>query len=314
MTSHTAFLFPGQGSQSVGMGRELLEAAATARARMEEASDALGVDIKSLILEGPEDSLNLTANTQPALFTLSAMALDVIRETTPGLTPVAVAGHSLGEFSACYAAGAFSFTDGVRMVRTRGELMQTAVPVGDGGMAAVIGLTAAQISEALQGFDGEVFAANFNSPEQTVVAGMSADLERFLPYIKEKGAKKAVPLSVSAPFHTTYMRTVREGLSAFMESVAFADPTTPVVRNIDGGISKTSAEIKEGLIAQVTGCVQWVESMKRLGALGVTRAVEVGPGKVLAGLMKRIDKSIPVAPAGTPGDIATLAEDSHATA
>ncbi|MBF0171452.1 MAG: ACP S-malonyltransferase [Nitrospinae bacterium] len=314
MTAHTAFLFPGQGSQSVGMGKEFLAVSATARARLEEASGVLGFDLGALILEGPEEALNRTANTQPALFTLSAIALDQLREARPGLVPVAVAGHSLGEFSACYAAGAFTFADGVRMVRTRGELMQSAVPVGEGGMAAVIGLTSDEISAALQGFDGEVFAANFNSPEQTVVAGMSADLARFLPYIKDKGAKKAVPLSVSAPFHTTYMRTAREGLAAFMESVAFADPSIPVVRNVDAGVSRTAADVKEGLIAQVTGCVRWVDGMKRLAAMGVTSAVEVGPGRVLAGLMKRIEKNIPVGFAATPGDIAAIEESAHAPA
>jgi [acyl-carrier-protein] S-malonyltransferase len=312
MTEQYAFLFPGQGSQSVGMGASFVAASEAARRRIEEANDTLGFDLGKLILEGPDDLLSLTANTQPALFAVSAIAYEAIREAAPEITPVVVAGHSLGEFSACFAAGALSYGDGLRLVRTRGELMQTAVPVGEGGMAAVIGLTAAEIGAALQDFDGDVFAANFNSPEQTVVAGSAADLERFVPYIKAKGAKKAVPLSVSAPFHTSYMRTAREGLAAFMESIAISDPLVPIVRNIDAGVSKSAAEVAEGLIAQVTGCVQWVDSMKRLSAFGVTAALEVGPGKVLTGLMRRIDKDIPVTPVGTPDDVASLLEKADA--
>lgn len=287
----TAFLFPGQGSQFVGMGVSFVQSSPSAKARVEEACDALGFDIWKLITEGPESELALTANTQPAILLVSALAYDALMSAKP-VTPVAVAGHSLGEFSACWSAGVFSFHDAIRIVRKRGELMQSAVPQGEGAMAAVIGLTPEVVAEACVEAGGCVAPANFNSPEQTVIAGASADVERAMEVLKSRGAKKIVKLQVSAPFHTNLMKPAQDGLAKFMEMVEFHDPEFPVIRNVDAGVSRTAAEVKDGLLRQVTGCVRWVDSMRLLPTMGASRVVELGPGKVLSGLMKRIDKTV----------------------
>ena len=287
----TAFLFPGQGSQFVGMGVSFAHSSQSAKARVQEACDALGFDIWKLITEGPEQELGLTANTQPAILLVSALAYDALMSAKP-ITPIAVAGHSLGEFSACWSAGVFSFRDAIRLVRKRGELMQSAVPPGEGAMAAVIGLAPEAVAQACAEAGGCVSPANFNSPEQTVIAGAAADVGKAMEILKERGAKKIVRLQVSAPFHTNLMKPAQDGLAQFMEMIEFKNPEFPVIRNVDAGVSRTAAQVKDGLLRQVTGCVRWVDSMRVLPTMGVGEAVELGPGKVLAGLMKRIDKTI----------------------
>ena len=303
-------MFPGQGSQFVGMGGSFIEARAEARARVEEANDLLSFDIGRLILEGPEDELTLTANTQPAIFLVSVIALEALLDREP-IKPMAAAGHSLGEFSACWAAGALSFADAVRLVRKRGELMQSAVPVGEGAMAAVIGLDDEAVASACREAGGEVSPANFNSPGQTVIAGRTADVERALDLLKGMGAKKIVRLPVSAPFHTSMMLPAREGLAEFMKTITINDPAFPIVRNIDAGVSKTAEDVKDGLLRQVTGCVRWVESVARLREIGMANALEIGPGRVLSGLLRRIDNSIPAAPVGAMEDIDNALEMIH---
>lgn len=308
-----ALLFPGQGSQFVGMGASIIEARPEAKKRVEEACDILGFDIGRLILEGPEDELSLTANTQPAILLASVISFEALKDKTP-VEPVAVAGHSLGEFSACWAAGVFSFADAVRLVRKRGELMQSATPIGVGAMAAVIGLGAEDVSSLCREADGTVAPANFNSPEQTVIAGETSAVERAMEIAKEKGAKKVIKLAVSAPFHTPMMKPAQDGLAEFMNGIEFSDPAFPIIRNVDAGVSTTASEVKEGLIKQVTGCVRWVDSMRKMDELGATAAFEVGPGRVLAGLMRRIDKKIKVAPMGAMEDVEKALEAAHGKA
>jgi len=305
----TAFLFPGQGSQFVGMGASFAQSSPAAKMRVEEACDALGFDIWKLITDGPEQELALTANTQPAILLVSALAYDALMSAKP-VTPLAVAGHSLGEFSACWSAGVFSFRDAIRLVRKRGELMQSAVPQGEGAMAAVIGLTPEVVAEGCAEVGGSVAPANFNSPEQTVIAGAAADVEKAMEALKSRGAKKIVKLQVSAPFHTNFMKPAQEGLAKFMEMIEFHDPEFPVIRNVDAGVSRTAEEVKDGLLRQVTGCVRWVDSMRLLPALGVGRVVELGPGKVLAGLMKRIDKTVEAVSIGSVAELLKAVETS----
>lgn len=302
MSDNTAFLFPGQGSQFIGMGASIVEAEPSAKRRVEEANDALGFDIGKLILEGSEEELKLTQNTQPAILLVSVVALETLKRRID-ITPKAVAGHSLGEFSACFCAGAIEFGDVIRLVRKRGELMQSAVPVGVGGMAAIIGLSSADVSAVCREAGGVVSPANFNSPEQTVIAGKKEDVEKASVLAKEKGAKKVIPLPVSAPFHTSLMLPAREGLVEFMKTIKFNDPAFPVIRNVDAGVSTTADDVVDGLSRQVTGCVDWVRSMKKIVGMGVDTAFEIGPGKVLAGLMRRIDKSVSVSLVGTMEDI-----------
>lgn len=307
MSGNTAFLFPGQGSQFVGMGASFISAEPEAKKRVEEANDALGFDIGKLILEGPDDTLKLTENTQPAILLVSVIALEALKRRVD-VTPKAVAGHSLGEFSACFSAGAIEFADVIRLVRKRGELMQSAVPIGVGGMAAIIGLSSADVADVCKESGGVVSPANFNSPEQTVIAGKKEDVEKASALAKERGAKKAIPLSVSAPFHTSLMQPAREGLVEFMKTIKFNDPSFPVIRNVDAEVSVTADDVVDGLSRQVTGCVDWVSSMKKMAELGASTALEIGPGKVLAGLMRRIDKSIPVSLVGTMENIEKTAE------
>lgn len=273
-----------------------------ARRRAEEACDALGFDMLKLIAEGPEEELRLTANTQPALLLVSAVVYEALQEAK-GIAPKAVAGHSLGEFSACFAAGALSFTDAIKLVRKRGELMQSSVPAGEGGMAAIIGLTPEDVARVCAEAGGSVAPANFNSPEQTVIAGAAGDMQKTMDALKSAGAKKLVPLQVSAPFHTSFMAPAREGLAEYMKTVEVRDPKIPIIRNVDAGLSVTAQDVRDGLIKQVTGCVRWVDSMKTLPGLGVTKALELGAGKVLAGLMKRIDKNIEAISIGSVEDL-----------
>lgn len=293
MTTHKlVFLFPGQGSQAVGMGRDLAEKFAVARQTFEEADDALGFPISKLCFEGPEDQLKLTEFTQPAIFTVSIAAQRVLAEN--GVTPAYVAGHSLGEYSANVAAGALSFADAVRTVRSRGRFMQEAVPTGEGAMAAVLGLSsedAASACAAAAETGGIVSPANFNSPEQTVISGASAAVERAAALCKERGAKKVVMLAVSAPFHCALMQPAQDRLAELLNALPFSDARVPVAVNVDAALESNSARLRDALIRQVTGSVRWVESMRVLIEQTPTHFLEVGPGKVLCGLLRQIDRN-----------------------
>jgi [acyl-carrier-protein] S-malonyltransferase len=289
LNAATAWIFPGQGSQKVGMGRAWAERFPEARAVFDEANAALGFDLAALCWQGPESDLQLTANTQPAILAVSIAVERVLRQR--GLAPAAVAGHSLGEYSAHVAAGTLALAEALRLVRRRGELMQAAVPVGVGAMAAVIGLDAAGAAAlADAAAEGEVCAvANFNSPEQTVLAGHRGAIERAVARAKEHGAKRALPLPVSAPFHCSLMAPARLGLAPDLARAEFADPAVPVVVNIDAGAVRDGAAARDALMRQIDGPVRWVESVRYLwGELGVRRFVEVGPGSVLCGLVRRI--------------------------
>jgi len=287
----TAFLFPGQGSQVMGMGKDLAQRHPIARGTFEEADDALGIKISQLCFEGPEDELRLTENTQPAILTASVAAWRVLQEK--GIKPAFVAGHSLGEYSAHVAAGTMTFADAVRTVRNRGKYMQEAVPVGTGSMAAILGMSpdavAGVCSDAAQGEVCE--AANINSPEQIVISGHVAAVERAVKLADERGAKRAKVLPVSAPFHCSLMKPAQERLAAVLQGLQFATPQFPVVSNVDARPVEDPESAREALLRQVTGSVRWSQSMQWLVAQGAQTFVEVGPGKVLCGLMRQIDRS-----------------------
>lgn len=290
--SKIAFVFPGQGSQSVGMGKDLYERFPEAKAVFDAADDALKEKLSKLCFEGPEDALKLTANTQPAILTVSAAVHAVF--ATRGPKPSFMAGHSLGEYSAYVAAGAMSLPDAVRAVRARGTFMQEAVPAGVGAMAAVIGLDPAKVREACEAAaQGEVVSpANYNSPEQTVIAGNAAAVERASAKVKELGARRALPLPVSAPFHCALMEPVKPRLDEVLSKVAFKPPTVPIVTNVEAKPNADPARIRPLLLDQVTGSVRWIECVEELERQGVTKVVELGPGKVLIGLVKRIAKDV----------------------
>jgi [acyl-carrier-protein] S-malonyltransferase len=286
-----AFLFPGQGSQAVGMGKELAEKYSVARQTFEEADAALGYKLSQLCFEGPEDQLRLTEITQPAILTASIVAYRVLNEK--GLKPNFVAGHSLGEYSAHVAAGTFSFADAVRAVRNRGKYMQEAVPVGVGAMAAILGMDfdklTALCTDAAQGEVCE--PANINSPGQIVISGHAAAIARAIKLAEERGAKKAVLLPVSAPFHCSLMKPAQDRLAADLRALQFQNPSIPVVCNVDAISIEDAERSRDALIRQVTGSVKWEQSIHLLIEQGVQTFVEVGPGKVLWGLMRQIDRS-----------------------
>ena len=290
--SKTAFLFPGQGSQSVGMGRDLASSFPVARRTFEEANDALGFDLANLCFQGPEEQLRLTEFTQPAIFTVSVAALRVLAEA--GVTADYVAGHSLGEYSANVAAGAIEFAVAARTVRRRGQLMQQAVPAGQGAMAAILGMPAEAVVAVCRDASSEgapVEPANLNSPEQTVISGATAVVERAIALAKERGAKRAVLLQVSAPFHCGLMQPAQDGLAPILQEIPFSAAKMPVVVNVDAALVTDGGQLRDALIRQVTGAVRWTESMQLLIAEGVSTFVEVGPGRVLSGLLRQIDRS-----------------------
>ncbi len=293
-----ALLFPGQGSQAVGMGKALCEASPAARAVFDEADRVLGFPLSRLCFEGPEEELKLTANTQPAILTHSIAALADLRARAPERLEGAAfaAGHSLGEYSADVAAGALSFTEAVELVRARGQFMQEAVPAGVGAMAAIVGLDPEGVEAACrEAAQGETVApANYNSPEQTVIAGDAAAVGRASQACLARGAKRAIPLAVSAPFHSPLMSPAREKMRPLLERAAFLPAVLPVVTNVDAAPEADGAKLRDALVRQIDSPVRWVESVQRLAREGVDRALEIGPGNVLAGLVRRIDRSIKV--------------------
>jgi [acyl-carrier-protein] S-malonyltransferase len=290
-TASIAFLFPGQGSQAVGMGKNLFERFPVARQTFEEADQALGKKLSQLCFEGPEDELRLTENTQPAILTTSVAAWRVLEEK--GIKPGFAAGHSLGEYSAQVAAGTISFADAVRTVRNRGKYMQEAVPVGTGAMAAILGMNLDSVGAICgDAAQGEVCEpANINSPDQIVISGHAAAVERAVKLAQERGAKRAILLPVSAPFHCSLMKPAQERLAVDLQKLTFAAPKVPVVCNIYAKPVEDAESSREALVRQVTGSVNWSDSMQLLIARGVQRYMEVGPGKVLCGLMRQIDRS-----------------------
>ena len=286
-----AFLLPGQGSQVVGMGRELSEKYPVARRTFDEADEALGYKLSQVCFEGPEEKLKLTEITQPAILSTSVAAFRVLQEK--GVIPQFVAGHSLGEYSAHVAAGTLTFADAIRTVRNRGQYMQEAVPVGVGAMAAILGMTLAQVNDiARDAAQGEVCqAANINSPEQIVISGNTGAVNRAIALATERGAKKAVSLPVSAPFHCSLMQPAQDRLAADLATLTFQNPACPVICNVDAELVTSADTAQEALVRQVTGAVKWEPSIRLLIDKGASLFVEVGPGKVLWGLMRQIDRS-----------------------
>jgi [acyl-carrier-protein] S-malonyltransferase len=289
--SKVAFVFPGQGSQSPGMGRDLAENFPVARRVFEEADDTLGFAISKLCFEGPAEELKLTENTQPAILTCSVAVARALAER--GCHPGYVAGHSLGEYSALVAAGAVEFRDAVRLVRRRGRYMQEAVPNGVGAMAAILGLTPDEVEAVCsRASQGEVVSpANLNSPAQVVIAGHATAVERAMEAAKSAGAKRAIRLEVSAPFHCALMRPAQERLAPDLDRTAFRDLSVPLINNFAAREVRSAGDAREGLKQQVPNPVRWEESMRLLGAQGVDHFIEVGPGRVLTGLLRGIDLS-----------------------
>jgi [acyl-carrier-protein] S-malonyltransferase len=335
--STLALLFPGQGSQTVGMGRAFYDASPAARAVFDEADDALGFALSKIIFEGPEDQLKLTEHTQPAILTVSIAAMRVLEPElkSRGIGIGFAAGHSLGEYTAHVAAGTFSFADAVRTVRSRGQFMQAAVPAGEGAMAAILGLPAARINDICAQVSDEltppppehpanpteqafattdavtdpansattpvqaaakvsavVSPANLNSPDQTVISGSKAAVERAAELCKEAGAKRTVMLPVSAPFHCALMQPAQDELANTLEAIVFHDPAYPVAANVDARLMTRGTEVRDALIRQVTGPVRWTECIALLRTSGATQYIEVGPGKVLTGLNRQIDREL----------------------
>ena len=335
--STLALLFPGQGSQTVGMGKAFFDASPAARAVFEEADDALGFALSDIIFNGPEETLKLTEHTQPAILTASVAAFRVLEPELKarGLAVGYAAGHSLGEYSAHVAAGTFSFADAVRTVRARGQFMQAAVAPGEGAMVAILGLDAERINDICAEVSDEltqappvtpgdpaeqvaaslelitdptnsietptqaaaqvsavVAPANLNSPDQTVISGSKAAVELAAARCKDAGAKRTVMLPVSAPFHCSLMQPAQEQLASALEAVAFHDPCFPVASNVDARLMTRGPEVRDGLIRQVTAAVRWVECVRLLQQAGVTQYIEVGPGKVLTGLNRQIDRAL----------------------
>jgi [acyl-carrier-protein] S-malonyltransferase len=304
-----AWLFPGQGSQQVGMGKALYDAFPEARATFEEADEALGEKLSTLCFDGPAETLTLTANAQPAIVTTSIAALRAIRAQVPNLAPPAfAAGHSLGEYSALVASGALAFADAVRLVRLRGKAMQEAVPPGIGAMAAILGGEEADVRALCDAArEGDVLSpANFNAPGQIVIAGSAAAVERARALASDRKLK-AIPLQVSAPFHCSLMQPAASAVQSALGAITVSPLAFPVVSNFEAKPNTDSARVAPLLVSQVDGAVLWEPSVRLMVQGGVSRALEIGPGAVLAGLVRKIDKSVPVLSVGTPETVAQVA-------
>ncbi|MGB3392290.1 MAG: ACP S-malonyltransferase [Stenotrophomonas sp.] len=311
--SRLAFVFPGQGSQSLGMLAELAELHPQVRETFVEASDGAGVDLWALSQGGPEEQLNRTEYTQPALLAAGVAAWR-LWNAQGGAKPALLAGHSLGEYTALVAAGALSLREGAHLVRLRGQLMQAAAPAGVGAMAAVLGAEDALVQEVCEQASGSqvVVPANYNSPGQIVIGGDAAAVDRALALLAEKGVRKAVKLAVSVPSHTPLMREAANRLAGVMAGLDWRMPALPVVQNVDAQVHESVEAIRDALVRQLYLPVRWSECVQALAARGVTRVAECGPGKVLAGLAKRIDKTLEARPLGTPADFdAALDEWTH---
>jgi len=303
-----AYVFPGQGSQAVGMGAALADAFPVARETFREVDEALGENLSRLMREGPEDVLRLTANAQPALMAHSVAAMRVL-ETEAGARiadAAFVAGHSLGEYSALCAAGAISLSDAARLLRIRGEAMQEAVPVGEGGMAAVLGLSIEEIERAISPIEG-IEIANDNCPGQVVVSGLASAIGAATDALKSAGAKRVVALPVSAPFHSSLMAPAAAGMAEALAAAAIKAPAAPVVANVTAAPTADPDEIRDLLVRQVTGRVRWTQSVAAMKEAGVGEYVEVGSGKVLCGLIKKIDRDARTLAVGEPADVDALA-------
>ena len=290
--SKLAFVFPGQGAQKVGMGKDFYDNYDVAKKMFKEADEALGYSIMKMCFEGPEEDLKLTANTQPAILTISCIANEILKEN--GIQPEITGGHSLGEYSALVAAGVLNFQDAVALVHKRGSYMQEAVPVGEGGMAAIIGVDRDKIVEVCQQVSAEspVQAVNFNCPGQIVIAGATKGVELAVEELKAAGAKKAVILPVSAPFHSTLMKPAAEKLAVELDKVTISDAKIPVVANVSAEILTKAEDIKASLVAQAASPVLWEDCVARMKAFGADVLLEAGPGKTLCGFNRRIDKTI----------------------
>jgi [acyl-carrier-protein] S-malonyltransferase len=302
----TAFVFPGQGSQYIGMGKSLVENFACARAIFDSADEILGVPLAQLCFEGPAEILQLTENMQPALLTVSVAAWSVLQEQN--VRPDYVAGHSLGEYSALVAAGALDFADALRLVRKRGQYMQEAVPVGEGAMAALLKLPAGQLDSVLaEASQGEVVtAANYNSPDQVVIAGNAGAVARAAELAKAAGARRALMLAVSAPFHCPLMEPAQQRLKADLDAVEFHDLAVPLVNGWQARVIHSASEAREGLYQQVPNPVRWTEVIQELSSLGVSHFVEVGAGGVLTGLLRNIDSRLDGSRFGEAEDLEKL--------
>src|SRR5712664_235826 len=311
-----AFVFPGQGSQAVGMGQALAQAYPEARAVLDEADAALGGGLLRLLFEGPEEDLRKTANTQPAILAVSIAAHRVLVKEAGGRLqlPRFYAGHSLGEYSALVAAGSMQLQDAVRALRARGTFMQEAVPAGEGAMAAILGLEPDQVAQACKDAQAEepgrvVEPANYNSPEQTVIAGHAPAVDRAIAACKAKGAKRALPLPVSAPFHCSLMSPVQPRLTEVLAAVQFRQPNAPVIANATAEPNTDPARIVPLLLTQVTSPVRWVETVQKMALNGVDTLIELGPGKVLSGLARRIDKGLRTYSVEDPDGLAAVVRE-----
>ena len=306
-----AFIFPGQGAQTIGMGRDLAEVYPGAKAVFDEVDEALGEKLSMLIWEGEIDELTLTRNAQPALMATSMATMAALKAEGVEVTAAAfVAGHSLGEYSALCAAGSLSLADTARLLRRRGEAMQEAVPAGEGAMAALLGLDfAAATAVAADAAETEVCqAANDNDPSQVVVSGHRAAVERAVELAKARGAKRAVMLPVSAPFHCSLMQPAAEVMAEALSHVEVSDPVVPLVGNVVAQAESANTSIRENLVVQVTGSVRWRESVLWMAANGVTETWEIGAGKALSGMVRRIDRNVAIRPVGTPDEVKAAVE------